>query len=114
MVTEGGGSGVVGALGRGGVRRAWQKRLLSARDSKLILMHRKLGVPSSLSMMLMWCGCDDMHGPLPVPVIAVFIAFVIALTLRLRSPPHPSMGCGEVASGHTTIEKVAASCKIYP
>ena len=104
VVAKGSGRDVVRARVRGAVSRAWQNRLLSARDSKLILMQRKLGVPSSLSIMLIWCGCDDMHGPLPVPVTAIFIAVVIAFTLRPRSPPQPSICCGEVASGQTTIE----------
>ena len=104
MVAGGSVGDVTEVRGRGAIIRAWQNRLLSARDSKLILMQRKLGVPSSLSMMLIWCGCDDMHGPVPVPVIADFIAFVIAFTFRLRSPPQPSINCDELASGHTTIE----------
>ena len=71
-----------------GVVRTWQKRLLSARDSKLILMHKKLGLPSSLSMMLIWCGCDDMLGPLPEPVIAAFIEFRYSVHVSTTvSPP---------------------------
>ena len=101
---RGDGGDAMRTWGGGDISRAWQNRLLSARDSKLILMHKKLGVPSSLSMMLIWCGCDDMLGPLPEPVTAAFIAFVIAFTFRLRSPPQPSMVCVEVASGQTTME----------
>jgi hypothetical protein len=83
---------------------AWQNKFLSARESKLMRMHWKLGVPSSLSMMLMCCGCGDMQGPLVFPVIAVFIAFAMLFELRLRSPPQPSIFCVEFASGQMTIE----------
>jgi hypothetical protein len=41
------------APGCGIISRAWQNKFLSARELKLIRMHWKLGVPSSLSMMSM-------------------------------------------------------------
>ena len=53
-----------------------------------------------------------MQGPFVLPVIAVFIAFAMLLEFRLRSPPHPSIFCVEVASGHMMIEKVRAASRV--
>ena len=51
-VSRGGGEHMLWAPGCEVISRAWQKRFLSARESKLIRIHVKFGVPSSLSMML--------------------------------------------------------------
>ena len=89
--------------------RALQNTFLSSHDSKLMRIQLKCGVPFCLSTMSMWCGCDDIAGSFAPPVIAVFIAFAIAFTFRLRSPPNPSMFWDDVPSGQTSIEKATAA-----